>query len=315
VEISNVTDTRKCFGVVAVARFPAKAPQKKSSATSLISVIFKISTNYNNFAIRHNPPKMTPSAVKRQRSAKKSDTHPSKKRKIKRQTDYHSSSSDNSDLDDDDVEEEELAIVPINQDAEFEDAENDGQPTGEEDSDSQSEDQDTNSDASDEEDNPNTVKIRKKRNDPTAFANSMSKILNSKLSVAKRADPVLSRSKDASAAVKETQEARLEAKAKQQIRDERRTKMDTGRIRDVMGLQDPNVSTEDIMAREKKLKKLSQQGVIRLFNAVLTAQMKGQEAARSTKQDGVVGMAKREEKVNEMSKQGFLDLIAGGGKK
>jgi len=45
------------------------------------------------------------------------------------------------------------------------------------------------------------------------------------------------------------------------------------------------------------------------------AQLQGQKAMEAAKKQGVVGMAQREEKVNEMSKQGFLDLIASGGKK
>lgn len=77
-------------------------------------------------------------------------------------------------------------------------------------------------------------------------------------------------------------------------------------------------------------------GVIKLFNAVRAAQIKGDEASRQVKKKGVVGMANREEKgkafesfglplcrhkltpllniVTEMSKQGFLSLIQAGGK-
>jgi hypothetical protein len=156
---------------------------------------------------------------------------------------------------------------------------------------------------------------KRKRNDPTAFATSMSKILGSKLTTSKRTDPVLSRSKDASAAVKEMSEARLEAKAKQKLKDQKLAKLDNGRIKDVLGLEDPEVSTEHIQEVEKKLKKIAQRGVVKLFNAVRAAQVKGEEAAREARMTGVVGIDKREEKVNEMSKKGFLDLIAGGGKK
>lgn len=77
-------------------------------------------------------------------------------------------------------------------------------------------------------------------------------------------------------------------------------------------------------------------GVVKLFNAVRAAQIKGEEASRQVKQKGVVGMGAREEKgrlpnlpssfihwtkltqlpllVTEMSKQGFLSLIQAGGK-
>jgi len=63
---------------------------------------------------------------------------------------------------------------------------------------------------------------KRKRNDPSAFATSMSKILNSKLTNSKRADPVLSRSKDATTASKEISESKLEAKAKHKLRQEKR---------------------------------------------------------------------------------------------
>ena len=43
------------------------------------------------------------------------------------------------------------------------------------------------------------------------------------------------------------------------------------------------------------------------------AQIKGEEAAKEARKKGLVGYGRREEKVNEMSKKGFLELIAGGG--
>ena len=82
-----------------------------------------------------------------------------------------------------------------------------------------------------------------------------------------------------------------------------------------MGLETEGVDTGKVLEEEKKLKKTAQRGVVRLFNAVRAAQVKAEEAARSARSEGVVGMQKREERVNEMSKQGFLDLISSGGKK
>ncbi|KAF2402983.1 Rrp15p-domain-containing protein [Trichodelitschia bisporula] len=154
----------------------------------------------------------------------------------------------------------------------------------------------------------------RKRNDPTAFATSISKILSSKLTTSKRSDPVLSRSKDAEKAGKELAEARLDAKARNKLRAEKREAMDRGRVRDVLGLETPETSTAAIMEQERKLKKTAQRGVVKLFNAVRAAQVKGEIAARQVQKQGVVGIDKREEKVSEMSKQGFLELIASGGK-
>ncbi|KAK4501710.1 hypothetical protein PRZ48_007519 [Zasmidium cellare] len=155
---------------------------------------------------------------------------------------------------------------------------------------------------------------KKKRNDPTAFATSISKILDTKLSTAKRQDPVLSRSKSAAEANKTLADSKLEQKARAQIRAEKKQALEKGRVKDVLGLQTPNVDTGAIMEQEKRLKKTAQRGVVRLFNAVRAAQVKAEEAMKEARAQGVVGMQKREEKVNEMSKQGFLDLISAGGK-
>ena len=160
-----------------------------------------------------------------------------------------------------------------------------------------------------------SVVKKRKRNDPDVFATSMSKILSSKLSTQKRSDPVLSRSKTAQEASKSISESRLETKARHKLRQEKRVLLDKGRIRDVLGLQSTDISTEQIMEREKRLKKTAQRGVVKLFNAVRAAQVRGEEEMRRTRKEGVVGMVNREERVSEMSKKGFLELIAGGGKK
>lgn len=155
---------------------------------------------------------------------------------------------------------------------------------------------------------------KKKRNDPNAFATSMSKILDTKLSTSKRADPVLSRSKTAAEANKSLADSKLESKARAQIKTEKRAMLEKGRVKDVLGLEDENVATGAVMEDEKRLKKTAQRGVVKLFNAVRAAQVKAETAMKAAKEDGVVGLGKREERMNEMSKQGFLDLISSGGK-
>lgn len=160
----------------------------------------------------------------------------------------------------------------------------------------------------------NAQRLKKKRNDPTAFATSISKILDTKLSTAKRSDPVLSRSRSAAEANKTLADSKLEQKARAQIRAEKREKAEKGHVKDVLGLETEGVDTGAVMEEEKRLKKTAQRGVVRLFNAVRAVQVKAEEAVRGAKEQGVVGIQKREERVNEMSKQGFLDLISSGGK-
>ncbi|ODA79827.1 hypothetical protein RJ55_05423 [Drechmeria coniospora] len=162
-------------------------------------------------------------------------------------------------------------------------------------------------------------KAKSKRNDPTAFATSLSKILSTKLSSSKRSDPVLARSAAAHEASKAAVDNALEAKAKRQLKEQKRKALEKGRVKDVLlatndeATGEPEVTTSEIMLLEKRLRKVAQRGVVTLFNAVRAAQVKAGEAEREVKKKGVIGMNRREEKVNEMTKKGFLDLIASGG--
>ena len=152
----------------------------------------------------------------------------------------------------------------------------------------------------------------KKRNDPDAFATSISRILNTKLTTTKRSEPILARSKDAQTANKELADSKLTEKARRQIVAEKRALREKGRVKDVLGLNDASASTAEVTAKERELRRTAQKGVIKLFNAVRAAQVKGELAEQQAKDQSLVGMAKREDKVKEMSKQGFLDMITGG---
>ncbi|KAK8245513.1 Rrp15p-domain-containing protein [Phyllosticta capitalensis] len=290
----------------------------------------------------------TPVALKRRRTEHLNRGKPTKRaRKIKKQTDYHSSSDEDS-ADEEvrqtvDANESESAseseveahsspkqatkAKPAAADAQSSDDESDEAAGNDEfseadlegdvqmDSDEEGSEGESEVSVSDGGSSNAPSRNKKKRNDPGAFATSMQKILGAKLTTTKRADPILSRSKIAQDAGKELAEAKLEAKAKGKMRDEKKAQLEKGRVKDVLGLQTPDISTQEIQEEEKRLKKTAQKGVVKLFNAVRAAQVKGEQAAREAKKSGVVGIDKREEKVTEMSKKGFLDLIAGGGKK
>ena len=162
-------------------------------------------------------------------------------------------------------------------------------------------------------------KSKSKRNDPNAFSTSLSKILSTKLATSKRADPVLARSAAAHEASKAAVDNALEAKAKKQIRDEKRRALEKGRVKDVLiatandTTGELETSTGEILETERRLRKVAQRGVVKLFNAVRAAQVKAAETERDSRKTGVIGMSQREEKVNQMSKKGFLELIASGG--
>lgn len=180
-------------------------------------------------------------------------------------------------------------------------------------------------------DNPRRKTSKAKRSDPDAFANSLSKILSTKLSSTRRADPVLARSAEAQEASRKAVDTALEQKARKKLRDQKRLALEKGRVRDVLVATNSTFSninpvtgevltgevrgetTAEILDTERRLRKVAQRGVVQLFNAFRTAQVKAAEAERVTKKEGVIGIDRKKEKVTEMSKKGFLDLIASGG--
>ena len=256
-------------------------------------------------------------------------------KKFKKQTDYDNQSSSESeaenattqnftpvnlqDSDDEEVDTSNFtAAVAEDEPAIPEDGDDETEITDGSNSDSESD----SDGASEDDSNPNLIRKRK-RNDPEAFSTSMTKILGSKLATSKRGDPVLARSVNALQASKEITDLALEKKARHKMREERKAGLDKGRVKDVLGAStafdaangalEGGVSVQETLELERKLKKTAQRGVIKLFSAVRAAQVKGEQAAKEAREKGLVGHGRREERVNEMSKQGFLELIAGGG--
>ena len=170
-------------------------------------------------------------------------------------------------------------------------------------------------DVSDSDDVPTaSEKKPSKRNDPSAFANSLSKILSTKLSTTKRSDPMLARSADAQSSARAAADSALDLRARRHLKEQKLRALEKGRVRDVMAPEEgTNRSAADVLGEERRLRKVAQRGVVKLFNAVRAAQVKAGEAERKGREERIIGIGKREERVNEMSKKGFLDLIASGG--
>lgn len=246
------------------------------------------------------------------------------KKRSRKQREYHSSSEDS------DVSENEFA--PVNLDESDEDQpehksneveqESEGGSTGAssgseggleiavESSASEDEDQDEEVDGTEPSDKVNGSRQKRttKRNDPEAFSTSISKILSTKLSQSARKDPLLSRSREATETTSTLANERLERRAQAKLRAEKKEKLERGRVRDVLGLESGIAG--EVAEEEKRLRKIAQRGVVKLFNAVRAAQIRGEQAAKEERKKGTVGMTNREEKVNEMTKQGFLDFIS-----
>jgi hypothetical protein len=150
-------------------------------------------------------------------------------------------------------------------------------------------------------------KKKRKRNDPAAFSTSMSKILGSHLTTTARKDPVLVRAKSAPTA----EEDRLEAKAKRVLKEEKRAQLEKGRVKVVVPTDDDR-EAKRVIERERMHKNTARSGVVKWFNALRAAQQSAEGARGGDKRR--VATKSGEEKVAEMSKQGFLDLIQAGGK-
>ncbi|KAL4793366.1 Rrp15p-domain-containing protein [Aspergillus venezuelensis] len=249
-------------------------------------------------------------------------------KKFRKQREYHSSSeeSDNEptdfkavDLADSDEEVEEEVPKKTKQKQQKkeeapkpqlkEDSEDDEESASNADSDA---DDDSDEDADSDESMPNgSIGTRKvpKRNDPSAFSTSISKILATKLPTSARADPVLSRNKAITQATAQVAEEKLDNQARAKLRAEKKEELDRGRVRDVRGIGSGQAGA--VAEEEKRLRKVAQRGVVKLFNAVRAAQVRGEEAAKDEKKKGTVGIGEREKAVNQVSKQGFLELING----
>ena len=275
----------------------------------------KISEHPENLPSCILPKDMAPSILKKRKIEEPTSSKPAKR--IRKQKYYSSSSSPSAE---DEEQDEFTAVNLADSGSETEQANDDvqtlpfapSQPKVASSSLDSEFDTDQSSASEPTSPNPSTSsKKSSKRNDPAAFASSISAILGSKLSNTKRSDPVLARSTTAAEANASIANYKLETKARIKLRQDKKEALDRGRVRDVLLGTDAGdiVDVGAMMEEEKRLRKTAQRGVVKLFNAVRQAQVRGEEAARNAK--GTRG--RREEKVGEMSKKGFLELVAGGG--
>lgn len=174
-------------------------------------------------------------------------------------------------------------------------------------------DLDADPDSDEESTTSSTIRTKAKRTDPTAFANSISKILSTKLTTTKRADPLLSRSKSAHDTSRSKSNSRLELAARRKLRADKKAAQDKGHVADVLRLDDTEVLTGEVVEEERRLKRTAQRGVVKLFNAVRAAQVNAQNAGQEAAKEGVVGIDRRKERVDEMSRKGFLEMLSEGG--
>lgn len=183
-------------------------------------------------------------------------------------------------------------------------------------SDSDSSEDESNDSESEEEEEENDdddipvlhKKHKKSKNEDTEkFSSAMNALLDTHLKAYDRKDPILIRSKKE---LKKFDDDKLEQKAKRLLLNEKKKKLTANRVKDLLPKDDLNA--RKILQHEKILKKTAQRGVIKLFNAILMTQTNTQSDLNN--ETGYLGVNKKKELINEISKEKFLDLVQQAGK-
>lgn len=165
-------------------------------------------------------------------------------------------------------------------------------------SDSENEDGDESGDGSEEnDDEAESEEEKKPRKDK--FEDAMSAILGSRVKAHDQENPILIRNKRPA---KEIEDAKEEGKARKALRAERVHKKDKARLRNIIP-KDPE-EAGDMLANEKRLKKIAQRGVVRLMNAINAAQNAAIAELQGEQQPQQPGA--------DMSKEKFLDMLRMG---
>lgn len=167
-------------------------------------------------------------------------------------------------------------------------------------------------DDDDEEDDDEDIKAelpkkkKKKQDDGSeSFASAFENIIGSRLKAYDRDAPIMARNKTP---MKQLESDKLEAKAKRAILAEKKQLQDKHRIKNLLPSSEEPEKVRRIIDHERKLKKTAQKGVVRLFNAVLSTQVRTNQSINKEQ----AGQTKKQELFNEMSKEKFLDLVQSG---
>lgn len=251
------------------------------------------------------------SALKKQKTDKNGSfksSKPSKnitpERKLKVQVEEESSSDaesldlkETSDIDDGNDAED---LNDLEEDDEV-DVANVSSSEDDEESDKESNSDDDSEDDDDEDDVPQLKKKKNIDDGAESFGTAFNAIIGSRLKAYDRKDPILARNKKP---LKQFETDKLEAKAKRALLKEKKQDHDKYRVKNLLPSADSE-KVREVIEHEKKMKKIAQRGVVRLFNAVLSTQIKTNQAIGVEK----VGQSKKEELMNEISKEKFLDLV------
>lgn len=242
-------------------------------------------------------------AAKKQRTSKNGDAKVTKK--IEKKNEVITSDEKNESVESSDEDNENLEDIEGDDEVDIEvddEVDVDGVSSNEE----AEEDEDSSEYDGEDDEIP---KIKKKKNlddGSESFANAFNAIVGSRLKAYNRKDPILTKNKTT---LKKLESDKLEAKAKRLILSEKKQVHDKNRVKNLLPSASEPEKVRTIIQNERQLKKVAQKGVVRLFNAVLSTQIKTNEELGQEK----VGQTKKEELMNEISKEKFLDLVQAAG--
>lgn len=226
-------------------------------------------------------------------------------------TDVVDQNSDyDSNIDSDEVEDDEqdLADVSSSEEDESHGYNNNSDGSSEEEEEEEKDDSD-NSEDFDTDDFPRKKKSKKSKHDDGSkeFSNAVAAILSSHLKAYDRNDPIMARNKKV---IKQNEADKLELKAKKALLAEKKKLLDKARKRNILpqaqGTDGENI--RNILEKESKLRKIAQKGVVKLFNAILSTQVKTNKEVSEHLGD-IKNKQEREQLITDVSKEKFLDLV------
>lgn len=161
---------------------------------------------------------------------------------------------------------------------------------------------------------PRKKKSSKSKHDDgsEAFSSALTNILSSHLKAYDRKDPIMARNKKV---LKKNDADKLEQKAKKALLTEKKKLLDKTRRKDILPVVSADIGSEeikDILWRERKLRKIAQKGVVKLFNAILSTQVKTEKEVSESLSD-VKNRTEKKQLITEISKEKFFDLVKAAG--
>ncbi|CAH02408.1 rRNA-processing protein RRP15 [Kluyveromyces lactis] len=166
----------------------------------------------------------------------------------------------------------------------------------------------------DDDDFPRKKKSSKSKHDDgsSTFSSALTNILSSHLKAYDRKDPIMARNKKV---LKQNEADKLEQKAKRAILTEKKQLLNKTRKKDIIPVVAADANSDEIreiLEKERKLRKIAQKGVVKLFNAILSTQVKTEKEINDSL-GGVKNRSERKELITEVSKEKFFDLVKTAG--